>query len=161
MAGNLVRGDSDTVLYTNDKTDKALFASGRMRAWQSNVGNATISAGCLVLKGSCAADATVAAFSRGTFSYAATASEGAWAVGDPIFLDTTTGLLTKVANANCAFAGVCPEIKADLATVGQVILNARCQGRSVAKAAGANPTQAEFGALINALVNVGVIKFST
>lgn len=163
MAQNLERGDSDTILYTNDAVDAAAFLAGRMRALQTNVGAATVAAGVCVLKNDCAINASVAAFVRGTFRYTAKAGAGeVWTAGVPIFYDTATDSLTQVSGvATCVYAGIAAAAKVNAAVVGFVILNVRAEGVSVAKAAGANPTQAEFAALIDALVAVGVIKFST
>ena len=163
MAQNLERGDSDTILYTNNAVDAAAFLSGRMRALQSNVGAATAASGVCVLKNDCAINASVSAFVRGTFRYAAKAGAGeVWVPGVPIFYDTATDSLTQVSGvATCVYAGIAAAAKTNPATVGFVIINVRGTGVSVAKAAGANPTQAEFAALIDALVAAGYLKFST
>jgi len=162
MAQNLVRGWSDTILYTNDLGGHAAWSAGKMRPIQSAVGAATTVSEVCVLKSSCADLATVPAWVRGMFSYTAKAGAGeVWTVGVPLFYDTATDSLTQVSGvATCVFAGVAAEAKANATTTGTVILNWKVQGIAVPK--GANPPiAADFALLIDSLVASGYLKFST
>jgi len=70
-----------------------------------------------------------------------------WAVGDKVFVDTTTGVLTKTAAAGKQYAGIAHKAAVNPSDFGEVVINTR----------GAGATATDITTLLASLKAGGVI----
>ncbi|MFH0903188.1 MAG: DUF2190 family protein [Pseudomonadota bacterium] len=138
MAVNCYKGDSDTFNVT-------------LAANASAGGVVVTGSRIAIVKTDGLATAIVPAFVRGVFACIKNAGEGVLAVGSRIHWDATNVEMTITPSATTTYAGLVAISATDAATTVYVDINVRAMSAIIAAAAGANPTKAEFDALLAAL----------